>query len=329
MKIKTLTKQLGVLSIFFVQYASGQDFHLSQYDAAPQYLNPSLTGMYFGEKHDYRLNVNYRSQWRSLSGKAFSTATMGFDMPYKRFGIGGFIINNRAGTGGFNTLNFLLSGAYDIMKEGNHKHNLSTGLQLGIFQKSYNSSSLLFDNQYSPSSGSFDPTISSGESFSSNSLLRFDANLGIFYRMKDENKKLNPYGGFSIYHITQPDESFTSLKNKMSMRFTLHGGVNIAVNEQIMVSPNMIYMSQARTSELNMGILSYYKLKDSEYDIMFGLSYRNKDAMIIHTGLKQGGNHYRISYDINTSYLNTFSRGRGGIEFSVIYTGTRKRAPKS
>lgn len=324
MKTKTLIKHFRVLFLFFAQYATAQDFHLSQYDAAPQYLNPALTGMYFGDKHPYRVNANYRSQWKSLTGKAFSTATLGYDMPYKRFGVGGFVINNRAATGGFNTLNFLLSGAYNIMNDANHKHNLSVGFQMGIFQKSYNSSSLLFDNQYSSSAGGFDPAISSGENFSSNSLLRFDANLGIFYMMKDESKKVNPYGGFSIYHITQPDESFTSLKNKVPMRFNLHGGINISVNQQIMLSPTFLYMNQARSAELNIGALSYYKLKDSEYNLILGLSYRDKDAVIIHTGLKQGANIYRVSYDINTSYLNTFSKGRGGIEFSVIYTGKKK-----
>ena len=324
MKTKTLTKHFGVLFLFFAQYATAQDFHLSQYDAAPQYLNPALTGMYFGDKHPYRFNANYRSQWKSLGGKAFSTATLGYDMPYKRFGVGGFVINNRAATGGFNTLNFLLSGAYNIMNDANHKRNLSVGLQMGIFQKSYSSSSLLFDNQYSSSAGGFDPTISSGENFSGNSLLRFDANLGIFYMMKDESKNVNPYGGFSIYHITQPNESFTSLKNKVPMRFNLNGGINISVSQQVMLSPTFLYMNQARSAELNIGALSYYKLKDSEYNLILGFSYRDKDAVIIHTGLKQGANIYRISYDINTSYLNTFSKGRGGIEFSVIYTGKSK-----
>ena len=153
---------------------------------------------------------------------------------------------------------------------------------MGLFQKSYKSADLLFDNQYTNSG--FDPNISSGESLGDNSLLRFDSNIGIFYKMKDDSKKISPYGGFSIYHITKPNESFTGVKNKVPMRFNVHAGANITVNEEIMVAPTILYMNQSRSSELNIGAMGYYKLKETDFDIMLGLNYRNKDAVIIHTG---------------------------------------------
>ena len=38
--------------------AGAQDFHLSQYDVATQYLNPAVTGMYAYEKGDYEDDGN-------------------------------------------------------------------------------------------------------------------------------------------------------------------------------------------------------------------------------------------------------------------------------
>ena len=69
-----------------------QDFHLSQHDAAALYLNPGLVGQFDGK---YRVHGHYRTQWGSLSSKSYKTAAISFDMPLKKFAIGGQIINGR------------------------------------------------------------------------------------------------------------------------------------------------------------------------------------------------------------------------------------------
>ncbi|HET6244455.1 MAG: PorP/SprF family type IX secretion system membrane protein [Bacteroidetes bacterium] len=325
------------INIFFTaaflllcQAAKSQDFHLSQYDAATLYSNPALTGMYLGDKKtDYRIYGDFRQQWRSL-GKPFNTGYLAYDRVHKRYGIGGYIINNRAGNSSFNNLNFMLSGAYQIMDDPTEKHFLSAGLQLGVFQKSFNPQSMLFDNQYSSTAdGGFDPGLSSGEYFDRTSLLKLDGNLGIYYKYRDEEKKVKPFGGFSIYHFTMPNESFTAQKSRMPMRFVFSAGSDITINNEISVSPLVLFMMQAKATELNIGALAYYKLKDTEYDIIFGLGYRNKDAIIIHAGVKQGANVYRISYDINSSYLGAYTGRRGAFEISAIYSGVISRIAKT
>ena len=57
-----------------------QDFHISQYDVGSLYLNPALTGMYNGEKGDYKVYVDTRSQWRALGVKPFFTTYIAYDM---------------------------------------------------------------------------------------------------------------------------------------------------------------------------------------------------------------------------------------------------------
>ena len=305
-----------------------QDFHLSHYEVASQYMNPALTGMYFGEKADWRANADFRSQWRSLPSKPFTTAYIAYDMSYKKqWGFGGYIIDNKAGTENVNTLSILLSGAYKITTNGGFPapYDLTVGVQMGLLQKSTHPDDYLFDNQYSPTaSGGFDASLPDGENFSRHTLFRYDANMGIYYRDHDKQKKVNPYGGFSIFHVTKPNQSFTGQKNKMPMRFVWNGGANIQVNKDITVNPNALFMLQAKAVELNIGAMGFYHIKNTEYDPMLGFGYRYKDAVIIHLGLKQGVNLYRISYDINTSYLKSYSRSRGAIEFSIIYSGKSK-----
>lgn len=318
---------LGILSALALNMMA-QDFHLSHYEVASQYMNPALTGMYFGEKVNWSATADYRSQWRSLSGKPFSTIYAAYDMQYKKqWGIGGYIINNRAGVENINTLNFILSGAYKINTGGKTStpYDLTVGLQMGLLQKSSRPNNYFFDNQYSSSTvGGFDPSLPDGENFTSTSIFRFDANMGIYYKHHDPKQTVNPYGGFSIFHVTKPNQSFTGLKNKMPMRFVLNGGAEIKINDEFRVEPMILTMLQAKAFELNIGTLGYYRIKKTPYDPMLGFSYRHKDAVVIHMGLKHGNNLYRVSYDINTSSLKAYTAGRGAIEFSVIYTGSKK-----
>lgn len=321
--MKTIRTYTAILALFISAPAFAQDYHLTQYETAPLYLNPAMTGMYFGEKGDYKISANYRSQWKSLTPKPYVTANLAYDMPWERFGVGAYLIDNKGGTGGFSTLNFMLSGAYRITKDPQNIHNLSAGLQLGVLYKSFNPSKFTFDQQYNPNSG-FDNTLISGESFDKTGIVRLDAGLGIFYKYHDENKKVSPFGGVSIFHLTKPNESFYEMESRLPMRFVFNGGADIRANEKLKIVPGLLVMSQAKAFELSINALGYYKIKDTDYDAIFGLGYRHQDAIMIHLGLKQKNNIFRLSYDVNTSYLNSYSGGRGGFELSVIYTGFKK-----
>lgn len=296
-----------------------QDFHLTQYDAAPQYINPALTGMYFNSDADYRINANYRSQWNALVAKPYTTTSAGYDMPYQNFGIGGMLIDNKSGIG-FNTFNFLASGAYKVSV--GDKHFLSTGLQMGLLYKSFDPDKFTYDSQYSESTGTFDTSIPSGENITQTNVLKFDANVGVFYKYIDDAYMAKPFGGFSIYHITKPNESFTSIKSQLPMRFNFNIGSDVDIDDKISLTPQILYMYQAKATELNIGVLGWYKLNDISR-VMLGLNLRSKDAFIIQLGYRQEDHIFRLSYDINTSYLNQFSGGRGAIEFSLILCGKK------
>jgi type IX secretion system PorP/SprF family membrane protein len=312
-----------------------QDYHMSQYDATTLYMNPALTGMYGDSWGDYKIYNDYRSQWASLA-QPYATIYVAYDMPIKiadkDFGVGGYIIDNRSPAGGFNTLTVMPSIAYNITGNGaskfisgssSGKHYLTTGLQLGFFYKDFNPTNFTYDDQYSSDQGTFDQSIPSGESFAKTSMIKFDVNLGIYYKYIEKGKMFHPFAGFSIQHVTEPNESFTSYKDILPMRFNLNGGCDVAVNEQLKLVPTFLYMNQASVPEEDIGLIAYYKIQRSAYTPLLGCDYRFNDAIVVHIGIKQNEHVFRFSYDINTSYLNNFSGGRGAWEFSLILTGIK------
>lgn len=302
--------------------AQAQDFHLSQYDAPPLFLNPAMTGMFDGK---FRIHAHYRTQWAAVATKPFTTAGISFDMPVKKFGAGLQVMNYRAGAGQFNVLSVLLSVGYDVVFDKAKNHHLALGLQGGIVQKTVDLNKLTFGSQYTTANGgSFDTGIPNGETFSNTSILTHDVNAGLLYYYAKENIRVNPFIGFSVFHLTQPNESFYNKTNKLPMRYYVHGGLKINVNEKMQLLPKFIYMKQVNAQEYTASLLVHYYLKDDTY-LIFGPTYRSNDAGIIELGLKKGQYTCRVSYDINTSSLQTVSNHRGGFEISLTYIARRNR----
>lgn len=321
-----LNRALCIAAILLLQMPrmAAQDFHLSQFDMMPLYYNPAQTGMFFGnEDMKYRLSGSYRSQWQKLQGKPYSSVSVAYDMPMERWGVGVLVMDHLAGTSNFGTFQFLLSGAYRITSDNSKEHFLSVGLQMGLLQKRFSYGNLLFENQYTGTDG-LDPGLPSGETFGRQGLTRFDANIGVYYKYIDPNRHFDPSVGFSIYHLTTPNESFTGEKYKLPMRFNGVVDCDIHASDDFFITPNVLFMYQRKAMELNAGLMFKYLLADSPYDILAGANYRHKDAIVIHLGLKQGNNIFRISYDLVTSNLKNYGGRRGGFEMGVIYSGPAK-----
>ncbi|NVO01258.1 MAG: PorP/SprF family type IX secretion system membrane protein [Bacteroidetes bacterium] len=294
-----------------------QDSHMSQYDAMPVLLNPAMTGVL--TQNSIRAGAQFRSQWGALASNITSTALV-VDAPLKeRWGVGGYLLNNQMSKY-FNVFNFVLSGAYKITKTDQKKHLLTVGLQGGLIYKDVKDNKLVFDNQYS--NGNFDPDLPSGESFSRSSVLLPELNYGLFYGFTDPDKKIHPYLGFSLFHITTPNESFTnSVKSRLPRKWVLHGGCNVNITDDFIIEPKGVYMRQLNVQEIEAGMNLNYNFKESQIILMAGGFYRVKDAAIIQIGVNYRNLVYKMSYDINTSSLKTYSEKRGGLEFSIVFNG--------
>ena len=192
-------------------------------------------------------------------------------------------------------------------------------MQAGLLQQSFSQNNFVFASQYSSTSSSgFDATLPSGENFTKTNTFNFDANMGAYYRFIDKDKKYSPFAGFSIYHLTRPDQSYTATYSQTPMRYTLQGGCLFTINEAFSLLPQFLYMNQAKVENLNIGIMSFEKIRNTNYQPMLGVAWRTNNAVIVQVGLKYKTAVVRISYDINTYYLNQY--GNQAVELSMMYT---------
>jgi len=309
--------------------SSAQDPHLSQFGAVNVLLNPAETGMFSNGK--FRAATQYRNQWGSLNTK-YSTSVIGFDMPFStgglaqsRWGVGGYMVNDDASKV-FNVFKFVVGGAYQITTP-NDKYLLSVGLQAGIIYKNIKEAQLVFDNQWNDEN--FDPDMESGELLSKDYSVMPEVNLGVYYKMKNKNAKLNPYAGLAFFHITNPTESFYGYKqSKLPLRYQFNGGVIYTINDKISLDPAVFFQYQRNVYEITPGLKANYRFNEDML-IKAGGYYRLDDAVIILLGLNYKNIDFNMSYDINTSELKQFTNGKGAFEFSLIFTGTLQRVVNS
>lgn len=310
---------ITILFLSLALGAKGQDFHFSQYDAASLNLNPALTAAFRG---DTRIHGQYRNQWSAVATKPFTTYLVGVDLNKGQWGFGGYIANRRAGQGNYNVISVLPSASYKhLLGKDKKYHKMSYGLQVGAFQKSVSEDQLTFEQQYVQSNGGdFDPTIPSGENFAGNSTFNLDVNVGVVYSYVNPFSRLNPFIGITAFHVNLPNETFLGIKNKLPIRLQAHLGSRISITERLAVTPKMFFQYQDNVNEITYGFLGQYHLKNPNFFLLFGGTYRSeKDAAIAEIGAKYGSFMGRISYDINLSSLSTITNGRGASEFSLTY----------
>jgi type IX secretion system PorP/SprF family membrane protein len=348
--MRTFTKIFSA-GMFFCGILSAQDHQLSNYDLAGLYLNPALTGMLQNEEQ--RITADQRSQWRSLGIKPFMSSYLAYDRPCviqrKNVGLGAYLINNRAGLAGFNTFAFMLSASYDIMNmsaskprprpkdesgltmvsapgQGRQKHSLRLGLQMGLLYRSSNSGDLLYDSQYSYplDGGSFDRNLPSNEYSTRVNIARFDAAYGIWYQYLEADKKVLPYAGFSMRHLTRPNESLTGDEKRLPVNFKYSGGFLVKVNQRTGITPRFLYLTQAKAYAFSGGVLLSHTIENDDLTLKAGFDYRLKDALIFSFGVSRGDYALRFAYDHNISYLRNYTNGRGAFEAGIVYAKKKR-----
>src|ERR1043165_5144489 len=182
------------------------DPHFSQYYVYPAWLNPALTGAFDG---DYRISGIYRSQWGNISSP-FTTPGVAVDFTTnKNSNFGLSVLNQKAGDGGYNYFTGYASYAYNGVRFGpQENHRIVMGMQIGVIQRQFNRSKLTFGDQWNPITG-YNPGTTSAESFSKTSASSFDVGAGVMYFDAQPGKKMNLFGGFSVAHLTRPDDKFS------------------------------------------------------------------------------------------------------------------------
>lgn len=313
---------MALWTLFSTKLFAQIDPHFSQYYMYPSWLNPALTGAFDG---DYRVTGIYRSQWGSIA--PFNTPGVSFDVNGNNtLNYGGSILQQNAGDGGYNYLTAYGNIAYTGVRFGAAgNQRLVFGLQAGLIQRRFNPSKLTWADQWNPITGynSSNPT---GEFLSRTSATAFDAGAGVLYYDAQPGKKANIFAGFSASHITRPDDKFSpGSTEKIPVRYTLHGGVRLVVNENLTITPNFLYLRQRTASEAMIGAYAQIKAPLNT-EFLFGANYRVKDAFSPYMGFFYKNFTLGVSYDVNTSDLSRVQRGANSFEISLSFIGKKKTA---
>lgn len=317
--------------------SNAQDMHATQYFASPLTLNPALTGL---TQCDLRLAANYRTQWYSVSNNPYTTATLSFDLATLKgkldngdaLGVGIIAAYDRAGTGALTNTTFGLSVAYHKAFGAEKQHAISLGVQGMLVQKSLDFSKVFFEDQFDPATGG--TPYKTGENIQNRDLTYPDFNVGLMYSGR-VSEHATAYAGFSLYHLTQPVETFlqnnipnSDLDHKIHMRNTAYLGGSFDLNENLVLYASGLYQAQAKASEVLIGAALGFILNpghDQEFQrntvFYLGGWYRYGDALAPYIALEWSKMKIGLSYDVTMSNFSAATKGNGAYELSVIFNG--------
>ncbi|RYE20148.1 MAG: type IX secretion system membrane protein PorP/SprF [Sphingobacteriales bacterium] len=310
-----------------MQAAQAQDIHFTQFTASPLIVNPAFTGNFSGQ---FRASGVYRDQWNSVTN-GFRTYAVSVDAPiindlshddYLAAGVQ--LYNDRAGDANFQNLSVLGSIAYHKFLGARQDKVLSVGFQGGYTQKSVDISRLVWSDEYSD--GSFQPG-TSGEYPGIKPKVDYGViNAGISWAHSVSDN----FGyaiGLGANNLNQPQESLKKKRNAevgLGMRYTAQVGAIAYVSEKFSLRPALLYQTQTAADEVVAGnefhlIVGNPEIRSFATAVFLGGYYRFNDAVLINAGIEFKGFRFGVSYDYNTSALNTASNGRGGFEISLTY----------
>lgn len=318
------------------QLIKGQDVHFSQYTQAPLLINPALTGMMDG---NHRVLLNYKSQWTSL-GAPYKTMGFSYDTHILQnttrsgsyLGIGLLAFKDQAGDSklGQTQVNASLSGVIKV----NEINALSLGIQCGYAQRSISLDNLKWGNQYDGSN--YNSNLPSNEVNGFNAYSFADVNAGAVWQYRKDQETFaegNSFSkfdvGISVAHLTKPIQKYYDLEETLNRKLVVHASTEFDIKgSRAAIIPSIVYIRQGVLKELVTGAMVKYKInqRTSKYtragktsSLYAGVQMRMKDAIIPMIMYEREGYAIGMSYDFNSSGLNTVSSGRGGYEISLRF----------
>lgn len=307
------------LSMFLITKGISQDFHFSQFYAAPLYLNPAFAG----STELTRMGANYRKQWPGL-GHDFNSYSAYFDHYIFDYNSGiGMAVNVFEET--HMKLKFTDIGAY-------YSYNLTIyddvslrfGGQVSYIMRNAALDNLVFGDQVNLFDRSIAP-VTMDDLPLQDPVNYFDFSFGSLLITDDF------WLGASAHHVTRPQYSFFQDDpiHRLPVRWSVHGGyvfdMNFSDNRSNLpenfFSLSANYKQQGTFRQLDLGMQRQYK------ELILGLGYRgfrsyeelpHQSSIIGLVGIAfDTGITFGYSYDV---MLSSYSRGTGGAhEVSIRY----------
>ncbi len=334
-KLYTRFLQIGclILCALPLRLSAQQDYHFSQFFAAPITYNPAMAGAYEG---DFRSMLNYRNQYSALS-QPFRTMAFTADMPIKIsqeerdqnfLGAGLQVISDNSGTLDFNTLHVAgsLSYALDLGGTSSNPNFIAVGLQFGFMQRTLDFNNATWETQWNGIG--FDPSVNSQEGYrgimqENNLLLGGGAT---WFKSLDETTRL--VVGAALLNANAPRVEMLGEENALLRKVVFHAGMSIEREEAMMTFlPNMFVMFQGPNRIIDIGSEVEFSLWDRTQFTDFrnnlstnvGAYYRYQDAIYFIGRVNYYDFSLGISYDFTTSGLNRGNNGQGGVELVLGY----------
>lgn len=308
-----------VVILLIINPSGAQDFHYSQFFAAPLFLNPALTG----STELSRVGLNYRKQWPGLDYdfNAYSAYFDHYSFDLKS-GIGLAVNSFQETNMKVNTTD--VSAFYSYNLQLGESWNFRMGTQVSLVSRSADLDNLVFGDQINL----FNRTINSGTiddvpDFDPYSY--FDVGFGALLNNEDF------WIGSSFHHINQPGISFfpEDALVYLPVKWSIHGGWNFPLGSNQyfgskfdnMASFMANYKKQGPFQQFDIGAQLLYK------SLITGFSFRgipgvrgllNQDSIIYLVGLKlENGMIIGYSYDFMVS--NIANQTKGAHEVSIRY----------
>jgi len=296
-----------------------QDPQFSQFYSSSMYLNPAFTGNTTGN----RLSTIYRNQWSAIPG-AFVSYAVSYDHNFDHLnsGVGLMVVHDKVGSGGlrYNSIGGLYSYAVKLSETVNARG----GIKLASVFRNYDPSQLVFADQIirEDATSSIEKNMDQGVSY-------LDINVGgLVYTA-------NFWGGISLDHINEPNQSLIQENTRLPLKYSLHGGYKFLIegdlrtidNTSVTITAN--YKAQLKWDQVDIGF--YYK----KSEVVVGFWYRgipglktykgnaNNDALIFLIGLDLKQMNFGYSYDVTFSKISGDTGGSH--EISLTYKWHRKK----
>lgn len=317
--------------------ARAQDVHFSQFNNAPMILNPALTGA-FNAQH--RIIANYRSQWGSIA-KPYTTYALSYDCGLLKssnagyLGLGLQLFADQAGDLRMGIFQGNVSVAYHVRLSKNHY--LTAGIQGGYSQRTIDDNAAQWDSQYDPyaSETNYFNSSLAGEAITTESFGLADFSGGMLWTFKNNatnmasNDEIKGNLGLAVYHINQPKQTFSDLKEKkMFMKYAVHTNIHFGIrNTNMAIVPSACVWFQGPSREILAGSMFRFRLQEksrytsfvTETALSVGAHYRFGDAVVAAAQFEVKNWLIGLSYDINTSKLASASKSMGGLEVALRY----------
>ncbi len=328
-------KKTSLIFLLFLAFTAvkGQDFHYSQFYAAPLYLNPAMAG----STEWSRAGVNYRKQWPGLAYD-FNSYSAYFDhYSYDlRSGMGIAVNTFQESNMKVNTSDISLFYSYNLRIS--EFLNFRMGTQAGLFRRSTALDNILFGDQIDL----FTRSVSS-------------VSIDDFPNFEPHNYVDISFGGLltgeyfwlggSAHHINKPNISFfpSDQFSSLPVKWSVHGGYTFPLgtdnyfgsdfDNQISVMVN--YKNQKPFQQLDIGTQAIYKM------VISGISYRgipgvrnmpNQDSIIFLLGLAlENGLVIGYSYDFMISRIGSQTKGAHEISmrYQFLLGDPKKRSQRS